>query len=184
MKQGARALRRERSGHLVYGGAANATDSIDARRMMGRTDEPPSPALRLAPPIDSSLELALVHLRAALDSETLSLAVELLLRALSSLRHGPPFKLRLIRISLGYLIEAASNTASQSNKQAKAASSPCPRIDSGHATPQVPPKGDRSRSEITHKLALGTAAIRPTHPPLPMRSARPRGTAPVPHGSH
>jgi hypothetical protein len=55
--------------------------------------------LRLAPAIDSSFELALVHLRAALDSEALSLAVELLLGALSSLRHGPPFKVRWGQIS-------------------------------------------------------------------------------------
>ena len=55
---------------------------------IGGGRQSPSPAvLALAPPIDGGLELALVHLRAALDSETLSLAVKLLLRALCSLRH-------------------------------------------------------------------------------------------------
>jgi hypothetical protein len=76
-------------------------DCVPGKARLREDGGPPSPSNGLAPPVDGSLELALVHLRATLDSETLSVAVELLLSALSSLRHGrPPFKLSMDLIVL------------------------------------------------------------------------------------
>ena len=70
---------------VFYAFGQPSTAGLDVDRGGRQSPSPYVPGL--APPIDGGLELALVHLRAALDSETLSLAVKLLLRALCSLCH-------------------------------------------------------------------------------------------------
>jgi hypothetical protein len=74
-------LRANRDKHVGWKGNAAATVEAAAARFVAE----------LASSVDGGLELAFSHLRAALNPETLGLTVELLLGALSALRHNPPF---------------------------------------------------------------------------------------------